>query len=223
MKCVTVCSDTENKRIQSLERRLAKLVNVMQLELESELKTKVKELNEELDFAHAKQKIEESMWVCSLKRKPNKRDTQHLLEFWNRIMSNPKLFYMYVRMTQERFDDIHKRFVEYMEEHPDKTPQFSDIFVTQGNVCRYMSKYYLFMIIAYLRCGLSQWKIGGLFDLDQGTVSRHLAYVSNFLETNSTLVENIFEKITSCKTTRVQEMGQAREVVEYSWMDSRQR
>ncbi len=167
-----------------------------------ELKTEIKELKEKLDFAHARQKIEESMWMCSLQRKTNKRDTQHVLEFWNRIMSKPNLFYTYVRMPQERFDDLHKRFVEYIEEHPNKTPQFSDIFVTQGNVCRYMSKYYLFMIIAYLRCGLSQWKIGGLFDLDQGTVSRHLAYVSKFLETNSSSVENIFEKIASCKTTR---------------------
>ena len=140
------------------------------------------------------------MWKYSIERDPEKCDLQHVLEFWERIINNPKSLYIYIKMEIEEFEYTFERLCKYVKEHPEEFSQYRDVVYGQGKVSRFELKYYLFMTIAHLRCGLAQWKIAGLFDVNQSTVSRQINPILQFLNTSAAAPPNIAAEISKTKT-----------------------
>ena len=166
----------------------------------SRLEKELIDVKEELDTAQTELDLEESMWKYSIERDPEKCDLQHALEFWERIINNPKFLYIFTQMEIEEFEYTLEKLGERVTEHPEEFSQYRDVVYGQGNVSRFELKYYLFMAIANLRCGFAQWKIAGLFDVNQSTVSRQIKPILQFLNASAAATSNIAAEISETKT-----------------------
>ena len=142
---------------------------------------------------------ENNLWGATEHQARKNQDSAriHIIESLDSIIQNEKRLYNLTACTLEMFAYILEKFIEEVFANSDRPLFREDKSRAQdpGTRCALHIRHVLLLVLICQRTGMKQVELGAMFGVDQGTVSKHLAFARPILAKILPTAENTAAQI----------------------------